>query len=177
MRRTPLLATTVALVLASAGAASAAGGTGTVTDTLLATVAAGPLTLAGVGASVALSPTPGAWTASTGATALTVSDLTGTTNGWAVTATYTAPAAGITALGADNVKVSVTDVTGALTGAAVSPVTDAPLTTPVTVASTGLAAGTGVTVLTSAYKVRVPASATVGQVYGGTVTYTVASVR
>lgn len=177
MRRTTVVASTLALVVASAGAASAAAGTGTVVDTLAATVAAGPLTLAGTGASVALAPTPGVWSASAGATVLTVSDTTGTTNGWSVTATYSAPAAGITPLGAANVKVSAGSVTGAILGSALALATDQPLTAPVTVASTGAATGAGVTNMTASYKVLVPASAVAGAVYGGTVTYTVASVR
>ena len=177
MRRTTLVATTLALVVGGAGAATAADGIGTVSDTLVATVVAGPLTLAGVGANVALAPTPGAWTNSVGATVLTVSDLTGSTNGWAVTATYAAPAAGVTPLGAGNVKVTASNVTGAIAGSALSLASDAALTSPVTIASTGSAGGIGVTALTSSYKVMVPASAAVGDVYGATVTYTVASVR
>jgi hypothetical protein len=176
MRRTTLVATALALVVGGAGAASASSGTGTVADTLVATVVGGPLTIAGVGANVALAPTPGTWTTSAGATVLTVSDLTGTTNGWAVTATYSDPATG-TPLGASNVKVTANNVTGAILGSALSLASDAPLTSPVTVASTGLAAGTGVTAMTASYKVFVPVTAAVGDVYGGTVTYTVASMR
>jgi hypothetical protein len=177
MRRTALVASTLALVLTGAGAASAGtSGTGTVVDTLVATVVSGPLTLAGAGVNVALAPTPGAWSTSAGATVLTVTDATGTTNGWAVTATYTDPVAG-TPLGADNVKVTANNVSGAILGTALNLATDVPLTSPVTIASTGLAAGTGVTLMTASYKVKVPATAAVGDVFGGTVTYTVASVR
>jgi hypothetical protein len=146
-------------------------------DTLAATVAAGTLTLAGTGVNVALSPSPGVWSSSAGATVLTVSDTTGTTNGWAVTATYGAPAAGVTPLGAANVKVSAGSPTGAILGSALTMATDQPLTSPVTVASTGAGTGAGVTAVTSSYKVLVPATATLGAVYGATVTYTVASVR
>lgn len=177
MRRTALAVTALALVISGAGAASAANGTGSVSDTLVATVVGGPLTIAGVGANVALAPTPGAWTNSVGATVLTVTDLTGSTNGWAVTATYADPAAGVTPLGASNVKVTANNVTGAIAGTALSLAADAPLTTPVTIASTGSAGGIGVTAMTASYKVMVPATATAGTVYGGTVTYTVASVR
>jgi hypothetical protein len=176
MRRSALVATTLAVVLSGAGAASASSGTGTVADNLVATVVPGVLTLAGVGASVALAPTPGVWSASTGATVLTVSDTTGTTNGWAVTATYSDPLTG-TALGAANVAVSAAGVTGTVPGSALSLATDQPLTSPVTVASTGAATGAGVTAMTASYKVKVPATAVVGNVFGGTVTYTVASVR
>jgi hypothetical protein len=177
MRRTTLVAATLALVVGGAGAATASNGTGSVADTLVATVIGGPLTIAGVGANVALAPTPGAWTASTGATVLTVSDLTGTSNGWAVTATYSDPAAGVTPLGAANVKVTAGSVTGAILGSNLSLAADAPLTSPVTIANTGSAAGTGVTAMTASYKVMVPATAAVGDVFGGTVTYTVASMR
>lgn len=179
MRRTPVVAASLALVVAGAGAASAGtSGTGTVSDVLVATVVGGPLTLAGVGANVALAPSPGVWTNSVGATVLTVTDLTGTSNGWAVTATYADPVVqGTKALGAANVKVSAGSVTGAVLGNALSLATDADLTAPVTIASTGSAAGTGVTAMTASYKVKVPATAAVGDVYGGTVTYTVASVR
>lgn len=179
MRRSKLAAAALAVAVAgvgSAGAASAAAGTGVVVDTLVATVAAGPLTLAGTGASVALSPTPGVFTASTGATVLTVSDLTGTTNGWAITATYSDPVAG-NALGGANVKVSAGSVTGALPSSAVTLANDVALSSPVTVATTGTGTGTGVTAVTSSYKVKVPADAVIGEVYGATVTYTLASVR
>jgi len=177
MRRTAFAATTLAVLVASAGVASAAAGTGTVVDTLAATVVGGPLTLAGVGANVALAPTPGNWTAATGATALTVSDLTLTTNGWAVTATYSDPAVGVTPLGAANVKVSAGTVTGDLLGSALTLASDVPLTSAVTVATTGTGTGAGVTAFKTSYSVKVPTTATLGAVYGGTVTYTVASVR
>ena len=177
MRRSTLVASTLALVLAGAGAASASSGTGTVVDTLVATVAAGPLTLAGVGANVALAPTPGVWSTTAGATVLTVTDATGTDNGWAVTATYSDPAAGVAPLGASNVKVTANNVSGAVTGASLNLATDSDLTSPVTIASTGTDDGLGVTLMTASYKVKVPVTASVGSVYGGTVTYTVASVR
>ena len=176
MRRTPVIAAALALSLAGAGTASAADGTGSVSDTLAATTTAGLLTIAGTGANVALSGAPGSWTDAAGATVVTVSDLTGGTAGWAVTATYTAPTVG-TSIGGANVKVSATDVTGDLTSTAISPVTDAALGSPVKVASTGEAAGSGVTAFTAKYKVKLPATAKVGDVFGGTVTYTVATVR
>lgn len=176
MRRTTVIAAALALSVTGAGAASAADGTGSVTDSLAGTVVSGLLTVAGTGASVALSGTPGAWTDAVGATVITVSDLTGTDAGWSVTATYAAPAVGA-GIGGENVKVSATSVTGDLTSTAINPATDAALSTPVTVASTGAAAGTGVTAFIAKYKVRLPATASVGDVFGGTVTYTVASVR
>jgi len=153
-------------------------GTGSVTTVVAATTLPGALTLTGVGANVAPSQTPGAFGSSIGATALTVADLTGTNNGWAVTATYsdTSLPVGQLPLGAGNVQVSSTGVSGDA-AAVVQTVTDAPLTTPVTVLTTATSGGLGVTVGTASLKVRVPTTAKVGDVYGGTVTYTVASVR
>lgn len=179
MRRTAVLAAALALTLAGAGAASAAEGTGTVTDTLVATTATGLLTIAGTGVQVNASPTPGKLSSAVGATAITVSDLTGGTAGWSVTATYADPADTTVTkpLGGANVFVSASNVTGDLTGLNLSPASDKPLSAPVTVASTGAAAGTGITAFTASYKVMVPATARTGDVYGGTVTYTVATVR
>lgn len=179
MRRTTVVAATLALTLSGASAASAVDGTGSVTDTIVGTVAPGLLTIAGVGVNVAASSTPGEFGAAVGATVLTVSDLTGGNAGWAVTATYAAPAGTTTVkpLGGENIKVSATDVTGALTGSALTPAADQPLSAPVTVATTGDAAGTGVTAFTAQYKVKLPATAKLTEVYGGTVTYTVATIR
>ena len=156
-------------------------GTGTVTTVVAATTIPGALTLTGTGVSVTPSQAPGAFGSSIGATALTVTDLTGTTNGWAVTATYADPSAALQAagqkpLGAANVEVSSSGISGDA-AAAVQPVTDAPLSTPVTVLTTATSSGAGVTVGTTSLKVRIPTTAQVGEVYGGTVTYTVASVR
>lgn len=177
MRRTALIASSLALVLTGAGAASASSGTGTVVDTLVATVVGGPLVLAGTGVNVALSTTPGVWSSAAGATVLTVTDGTLTTNGWAVTATYGDPVGTAMPLGAANVQVSAGSVTGAIAGTALSLANNQDLTTPVTVASTGAAGGAGTTLMTASYRVKVPTTATLGQVYGATVTYTVASVR
>lgn len=111
---------------------------------------------------------------------------TGTANGRAVTATYTDPAAavlaaGTKALGGANVEVSaanvVPDALGGVLSSNVATVTDQPLTTPVTVASTTTNSGSGVTAMTGSYKIRIPQTAVTSAVYGGTVTYTVASVR
>lgn len=179
MRRAALLTAALALIPAGASAASAADGTGAVTDTLVATTAEGLLTIAGTGVQVNASPTPGRLSSSVGATAITVSDLTGGTAGWSVTATYSDPAdtTATRPLGGANVFVSATSVTGDLAGVNLSPANDKPLSSPVTVASTGAAAGAGVTAFTASYKVMVPPTAKSGEVYGGTVTYTVATVR
>lgn len=170
-RRTTVLALVAALPLGVPAVASAQ-----VVDNLVATTAPGLLTMAGVGASVALSPTPGQWTPSTGATAVTVSDLTGSDTGWRLTASYTAPAAG-NALGGSNVQVSSAYTSGPITGGSLNLVADAPLSTPVVVAKPASGSGSGVTALTTSYKVRVPETAQVGEVYGGTVTYTIQSGR
>ena len=163
-------------------------GTGSVTDTLVATVRPGGLTTAGAGATVALNAVPGTFTDAAGATLLTVTDTTGSSNGWTVTATYAAPnaaaiAAGTVDLGGANVKVTTSDVVAdpflasLLPASGLSPVTDALLTSPVAVLTTGTSTGLGVSTAKVGYKVKVPSTATAGAVYGGTVTYTVASVR
>jgi hypothetical protein len=161
-------------------AAFAGSGTGTVTTTVTATATTGALTIGGAGVAVSVSTAPGTFSNSIGATVLSVSDLTGTTNGWAVTATYSDPAVG-NGLGASNVEVStanvVPDVLGGVLPANVTTVTDQALTTPVTVLTTGANSGSGVTAATATVKVRVPQTAQTGAVYGGVVTYTVASVR
>jgi hypothetical protein len=170
-RRTAAVALLAVTPLALPAVASAQ-----VVDSLVATTVPGLLTMAGVGANVALAPKPGEWTASTGATAITVSDLTGGDTGWRVTATYTDPVAG-NPLGAANVQVSSAHTSGPIAGNKLNLVTDAPLTTPVVVARPQVGSGPGVTVLTSSYKVKVPETAQAGAVYGGTVTYTLQSGR
>jgi hypothetical protein len=161
-------------------AASASSGTGSVTTTVAATATAGALTLAGTGVAVGVSQAPGTFGTTLGATVLTVSDLTGTTNGWAVTATYSDPVAG-SALGGANIQVTssnvVPDALGGVVANKVTLVTDQGLGSPVTVLTTGLNSGAGVTAATTSLKVRVPQTAQTGEIFGGTVTYTVASVR
>jgi hypothetical protein len=169
------------LAVACAPAAAFAGsGSGSVTTVVAATTVPGALTIAGAGATVSVNQTPGSYGTSLGATALTMSDLTGSTNGWNVTATYSDPATGL-ALGGSNVEVStsnvVPDALGGVLASNVTTVTDQALGTPVTVLSTGANSGSGVTAATASVKVRVPATAQVGSVYGGVVTYTIASVR
>jgi|SRR5947209_17195751 len=178
-----LTAGAIGLALAAAPISAYAGaGTGSVTTTVSATVLAGGLTIAGAGVSDSVQSTPGAWSSTLGINALAVTDTTGTTNGWAVTATYSDPPAGpLTPLGADNVEVSSSGVTpnalGGVASANVTTVTDIPLSTPVTVLTTGSNSGAGITAATTSVKVRVPQTATLAQTFGGVVTYTVASVR
>ncbi|HVE99062.1 MAG TPA: hypothetical protein VNA12_07770 [Mycobacteriales bacterium] len=180
--RRPVVATLLGLTVLSASSAFAAAGTGTVVDTLTATVTTGGLTLAGAGANVSLNAVPGSFTDATGATVLTMTDTTGSANGWTVTAAYSAPSAG-NDLGGANVKVSSfnavpdTALTPLLGTGGLNPVTDQALTSPVAVLTTGAATGLGVSTAQVKYKVKVPITAQVGQVYGGTVTYTIASVR
>jgi hypothetical protein len=170
-RRTAVVAAAVASTLAVPALAHAQ-----VVDSLVATTVPGLLTMAGVGANVALSPTPGTWTSSVGATAITVSDLTASDNGWRVTATYSDPVAG-SALGAANVRVSSAYTSGPITGGSLNLVTDETLESPVVVAKPDAGSGSGVTVLTTSYEVRVPETAQAGDVYGGTVTYTLTAGR
>jgi hypothetical protein len=139
--------------------------------------AVGALTLTGTGVSISLTDPPGTWSSSIGATSLTMSDTTLTTNGWAVTATYGDPLLPTKPLGGVNVAVSTGTVAGAVPAANVSTVTDAPLTSPVTVLSTGSHTGAGVTTAVASLKVRIPQTAQTGDVYGCVVTYTIASVR
>jgi hypothetical protein len=170
----------VALACTPLAAFAGTSGTGSVTTTVTATATTGALTIGGTGVAVSVSTAPGTFSGSIGATVLSVSDLTGTTNGWAVTATYSDPAVG-NGLGASNVEVStanvVPDQLGGVLPANVTTVADQALTTPVTVLTTGSNSGAGVTAATATVKVRVPQTAQTGAVYGGVVTYTVASVR
>lgn len=179
MRRISVAAAAVALSFTGASAASAAEGTGSVSDTLTGTVTAGLLTIAGTGVNVAATSKPGEFGSAVGATVVTVTDLTGGTAGWSVTATYAAPADTTVTkdLGGANVLVSATGVTSDLGGLDLKPAVDQPLSAPVTVATTGAAAGTGVTAFTAKYKVKLPATAKLTETYGGTVTYTVATFR
>jgi hypothetical protein len=142
-----------------------------------AAYAVGALTLTGTGVSVSLNDPPGVWSGSIGATTLTMTDTTLTTNGWAVTATYGNPALPTKPLGGVNVKVTTGTVAGSVPAANVSTVTDAQLTSPVTVLSTGANSGAGTTTAVASLKVRIPQTAQTGDVYGCVVTYTIASVR
>ncbi len=180
-RSLTLAATAFVLVAGTAGSALAAAGTGSVTTTVVGTtVGGGTLSLLGTGVSLVPNGTPGQFVSGADVTALTVQDFTGTTNGWAITATYGAPDAGV-GIGAANIQVSagsvVPNVLGGVLGSAVTTQTDQSLESPVTVASTTTNAGSGITALTSSLKVRLPVTAKIGDVFGGKVVYTVASVR
>jgi hypothetical protein len=142
-----------------------------------AAYAVGALTLTGTGGSVSLNSAPGVWSGSIGATSLTMTDTTLTTAGWAVTATYADPVLPTKPLKGANVEMSTGAVAGAVPAANVSTVTDAPLSSPVTVLSTGANTGAGVTTAVATLKVRIPQTAQTGQVYGCVVTFTIASVR
>ncbi len=174
----------LAALAATPQAAFAAAGTGSVTDVLVASVLPGGLTIAGAGVNVALSSTPGAFSDAAGTTLLTMTDTTGTSNGWVVTAAYSVPTAvGAIDLGGENVKVTTSSVipdallVPQLSPSGLSPVTDAVLTSPVAVLTTGTATGAGISTARVGYKVKVPSNAQIGEVYGGKVTYTIASVR
>lgn len=187
MRRALLLATTATVVvLAGTGSAYADG-----TDIVVATASVGTLTLAGGSASVPL-PTAslpvGATSTAIPGSLMTVADLRGevTPSGWNVTATYAAPPASlslggtlttINPLGGANVYVSAAST---LAGTGVNPTylsTYTPLSSPVVVASapSGSGGAGGTSTFTPSYKVSIPTTATVGQTFGATVTYTIAS--
>ena len=177
MKRSLTLTAAVLALGAATATAASADVTSEVTGT---TLAGGTLTIAGTGVSLALSGTPGSIVNGVSATALSVSDLRGTTAGWQVTATYAAPTVGIS-IGGGNVLVSagnvVADPLGGVDASKVAVATDEPLTGAVTVASTTVNDGSGLTTMTSGLKVRIPVTAKVGDVYGGKVVYTVSSVR
>jgi hypothetical protein len=191
MRLRPALALTALLVAATAGAASAAAGDpglGSAVDVVSVTPTAGPLSIAGAGLAVGTpaNQAPGAFGSAVGGGGIVVSDLRLSNAGWYVTATYSDPVAGL-ALGAANVQVSTSNVVpdavqGGVAPSNVNLVTDQVLTTPVTVASTKgdvttPISGAGITLIHTAYKLRVPATASATGAYAGTVTYTVASAR
>lgn len=181
-----LTLTAAALVLSAATATAASAQV--VTDVTGTTLTGGTLSITGVGTSLALSGTPGSVASNLGGTALTVSDLRGTAAGWSVTATYAAPASGLLSNGVPvrditgkNVLVSAggvaPDLLGGVSASNVDVVTDQPLTSAVTIATTDEADGSGITAMTAGLKVRIPVTAKVGDIYGGKVTFTVASVR
>jgi hypothetical protein len=185
-----VLALTAAVVVASASAAAATagqGGQGTAVDIVGAVAVAGPLTIAGAGLTVgtSLQQTPGTFSSSPiSGGVLAVSDLRASDLGWYVTATYSGPPPALSALnlGGSNIQVTTSNVVPdlALGGVAANKVTlatDQDLSNAVTVASTGSNAGSGLTAISTSYKVRIPATASATGVYAGTVTYTVASVR
>jgi len=107
--------------------------------------AVGALTLLGTGVAVTLNAPPGVWSGSLGATALTITDTTLTTNGWAVTATYADPVLPTKPLTGANVKVTSGSIGGTVPASNVTTVTDADLSSPLTVLTTGANGGGGTT--------------------------------
>lgn len=192
MRGRAVLALSAAL---TAGVVTAGGawalpndpGLGTATDVVGVAAVAGPLTIAGAGLTVgtSLTQTPGSFSsAPISGGGFVVSDLRLSTAGWYVTASYSAPPSllGALDLGGSNLKVSTSNVVPDAVQGGVSPsnvtlASSVDLSSPVTVATTAGNGGSGVTAVSTAYKVRIPATATSTGVYAGTVTYTVASVR
>lgn len=189
MRTRTALALTSVVLMATAGAAAAAPGTpgiGTAVDVVGAVAVAGPLTIAGAGLTVGTSVNqqPGTFGSALTGGVLAVSDLRASNAGWYVTATYSAPPALLSAvdLGGSNVKVTTSNVVpdatlGGVLASNVTLASDQDLSSAVTVATTGANAGSGLTAISTGYKVRIPATASATGVYAGTVTYTVASVR
>jgi hypothetical protein len=198
MRRS-LAVVAVGLVLAAtAGAAQA-----DVVDVVAVPSVAGLLTVTGAGLGSVTAPAQAANTAIGGSASLPgsqllVTDATGSTAGWDVTATYSQLSAGqlgaltaalptvpgspvaVADLGASNIRVSgattaALATTNATAGVA-SPVflTNAALTSPVQVARSG-GDGRGLTLFNTSYTISLPIkSASAATLYTGQVTYTVA---
>lgn len=171
-------AATTVLVLGPLGAGAA----DAVTTTVTATTVAGTLTLAGTGLALSVNAAPGVWSTPTGTTALTVTDSTGTTAGWHVTAQYGSPVltAGQTELGAGNMRVTTSSPTGDALANMNTFTRVVVGTTPATVLNTygaGATAltGAGVSSATASVDIKVPTTAAVGAVYTGNVVYTVVS--
>lgn len=180
MRRRSVLALAASLLLASAGAASAS----TSTDTVLTTATASGLTITGgVVPTTSVNLAIGAVGEVPGSI-MTVSDLRGAALGWDVTAKYVAPPATaltdqtVKPLGASAVKVKTaasgvsTSTGGTLSYAPSYVQLDA--TNPVKVAGATATASGGVTAFTTTYQVTMPTNAAVGDLYGASVSYTVA---
>ena len=171
-RRLAAAVATAALVAVPAVSAQA-----DATSVLTATPIAGTLTLTGAGTATG-NVTPGVWSALSGVTLLTVADLRGTTAGWHVTAQYQAPAVNAgTALGGANIRVT----TGNPAGDALSNVhtfSAVTLSTPATVlnsygsGNTPLS-GAGISTADASFEVKTPSTAQLGDVYAGTVVFTV----
>jgi len=172
-RRLAAVAMAAAAIAVPAATAHADG-----TAVLTATTIAGTLSVTGAGTATG-NATPGGWSALTGATALVVSDLRGSTAGWHVTAQFSAPVAPTVSLGGANVQVS----TGNAAGDAVNnvkPYSAVTLGSPATVLSsygTGSTPlnGAGISTADASYSVQLPTTAALGTVYGGTITFTVST--
>ncbi|MDQ1688257.1 MAG: hypothetical protein QOK42_1232 [Frankiaceae bacterium] len=167
-----------ALVAGAVATVPAANAYADATAVLTATTIGGTLTLAGAGAAVSGNATPGGWSALTGATVLTVADLRGSSAGWHVTAQFSAPAAGLS-LGGANVRVTSSNPAGdALSN--IKTYSQVTLGSPATVlssygsGSTPLS-GAGISTASAGYDVQLPTTAQLGDVYGGSVVFTVST--
>lgn len=172
-RRLAAAVATVALVVVPVATAQA-----DATAVLTATAVAGTLTVTGAGTATG-NVTPGVWSSLSGATVMTVADLRGTTAGWHVTAQYSPPVSGL-ALGGANIKVTTSSPTGdALANLRTySGVTlDSAATVLSTYGATGSTplSGAGISAADASFQVLTPSTAQLGDVYGGTVTFTVTS--
>ena len=194
MRKAALAVASLAALTLTAGVAQA-----DVTDVIAAPAIPGALTVTGAGLgslaapSVSANQTIGSVGSSIAGSVLTVTDATGSTAGWDVTATYgaltsgqlsalTLPSGLVSAadIGAGNVSVagattSIQATANGISGVA-SPAlaTDAALTSPVRVARSG-GDGRGVTLFNTSYKITLPAkTSSAATLYTGKIVYTVA---
>ncbi|MCW2724940.1 MAG: hypothetical protein JWN35_1861 [Frankiales bacterium] len=178
---TPIAAAVLLAITVTGGAAYA-----DATDVLLATPAAGVLSLAGVGAQVSTSPTIGTTGASVGTTALQVTDATGSNCGWVVTAKYGSVTLGTgqADLGGDNVLLKAapvgTNAAGVATadatwaGANADQVLGSGTVSVVATHENAASAGRGVTDFTVGYRIKIPTKSSKSLAYTGQVVYTVA---
>jgi hypothetical protein len=188
MRRTPVVASVVLALAVSGGVAYADG----VVSPVAATAVAGVLAITGTGTTASVSATIGQ-AKSFGTSVLTVTDATGSTAGWDVTATYGALAdltglgipsgattadiggANITVLAATSDAQKTANTAAGVGESALGFQSAETLATPVTIAQV-VGDGRGTTVFGTSYTIALPPKSSKAQVvYTGKVVYTVAA--
>jgi hypothetical protein len=188
MRRTPVVASVVLALAVSGGVAYADGAV----DPVAATALPGVLAISGAGTTASVSATIGQ-AKSFGTSVLTVTDATGATAGWDVTATYGALAdltgldipedattadiggANITVLAATSGAQKTANTAGGVGESALVFQPAATLATPVKIAKVA-GDGRGTTVFGTSYTIALPPkSSEADVVYTGKVVYTVAA--